>query len=176
LKKSLSALVAIAAIYAPLSALASDGTINFSGALTATTCTVTNGGATALNVSLPTLATTAPNPTAGDTSFALTVSGCTGPTTTATTYFEAGPTINTASGRLLNTAAGGPANIELELLNGNSTTINLAGTTGTQGVSAAAVSSGSATANFIVRYFHTDTNAVAAGSVTSAVTYSMVYN
>jgi len=175
--KKLSALVAIAAIYAPFAAQASDGTINFNGALTSTTCSVTNGGATALAVTLDTLANTAPNPTAGDKAFALNISGCSGAETTATTYFEAGANINTASGRLLNTAAGGPANIELQLLNGNSTPINLAGTSSTtQGVAPATITNGSATSNFIVRYYHTDTNAVAAGSVASSVTYSMVYN
>ncbi|MBG9390664.1 fimbrial protein [Caenimonas aquaedulcis] len=178
MKKQLSALVAVAAIYAPLAAHASDGTINFTGKLVSTTCTVTNGGATALNVPLPPTATTSVNPTGGDTAFSLNITGCTGPTT-ATTYFEAGGNIS-ASGRLINTAAAttpatGPANVELELLNGNGTTIALNAAYGSQNVTPAPITAGSAVANFIVRYYHTDATPVTAGDVLSSVTYSMVY-
>src|SRR3569832_315346 len=105
MKKAVFALAAVAAMYAPMSSYASDGTITFSGALTATTCLV-NGGSNSMAVTLPTLPTTSmtPGPTtnfAGSTPFQISVSGCTAGAQ-ALTLFEGG-SIN-SNGRLRNTA------------------------------------------------------------------------
>lgn len=186
MKKVLSALFAVAAIHSPLAIAAirppatvhgPGGTINFSGAVIATTCTVTNGGATALIVRLPAVGALALSPTAGRTNFALNISGCTAETK-ATAYFDGGA-INAMTGRLSNTteSASGPANVELQLLNvDDGAVIDLAGPSGGQRVSPAIIASGAATANFAVEYYHTDANPITPGLVTSNVTYSMDYN
>jgi major type 1 subunit fimbrin (pilin) len=183
MKKALPALLAAAAIAAPLTShAAGDGTVNFSGSIKATTCTVTNGGAVALDVTLPPVAATALTPTGGLTNFSLTISNCTGNETTATTYFEPSfapsGTINQSTGNLVNTSApaSGPANVELQLLNAGGTNLNLAQPQGSQGVAPATITNGGATANFAVQYIHTDASTINPGTVTSSVTYSMIYN
>jgi len=178
--KKISALLAVAAIATPFMAKASDGTINFSGSLISTTCTVTNGGATALSVALQQLATTSLDPatnakTSGDQPFSLNISGCNAGLTTATTYFEADQTkVDQASGTLTNQDTG-PANVAFELTNADKSHINLASTT--QGVAAAQIQAGgTATANFYARYYRIDNNLPVAGPIKASITYSMVYN
>lgn len=168
--------LALAAAAALLSqaALASDGTITFTGALQNATCTITGGGNQ--TVTLPTLATSVLNSagqTAGDTYFNISVTGCSAGLTGANAYFEAGGNIDTTTGRLKNTGAAG--NVQLQLLNGNGTVINLAGvTTAAQNTTATTLVSNAGTQTFIARYYAT--GATSAGSVASSVTYSMVHN
>lgn len=154
-------------------AQASDGTITFNGALQTTTCTITGGGNQ--TVTLPTLATSAlpsAGTTAGGTGFSIAVTGCSSGTT-ATAYFEAGANTNMTTGRLVNTGAAG--NVEIQVLNASGTVVNLAGSSvAAQGATAANISGGAATENFIARYYAT--GATTAGAVTSSVTYSMIYN
>ena len=116
-----SALVCALAIAAPFAALASDGTITFNGSVVATSCSVqaTNGTSSVVGdqtVTLPpvndTQLSTAGN-TAGQTQFAITVSGtaCQSVKTSAgnnatgfAVLFEPNGAANTA-GRLTNSAA-----------------------------------------------------------------------
>jgi major type 1 subunit fimbrin (pilin) len=165
---------ASAALVASHLAQASDGTITFTGALQSATCTITGGGNQ--TVALPTLSTSSlssTGSTAGDTSFSISVTGCTAGLTTASAYFESGINVNATTGRLKNGGAAG--NVELQLLNGSGTTINLAGvTTAAQGATAANLNSSAGAQTFIARYYAT--GATTPGSVSSSVTYSLVYN
>jgi major type 1 subunit fimbrin (pilin) len=165
-----------AALCVPIAAQASDGQIDFKGALNTSTCTVTTPAGTNFSVTLPTLATSSlasANTTAGTTPFSISVGGCTAKTT-FTTFFESGTYTDPLTGRL-NTLAGGAGNVQLQLLNSDNTVINTAAGPTLQGVRAASVTGtpGVGTANFAVRYFAT--GPTTAGTVTSAVTYSMTY-
>jgi len=166
--------IAAAAVLLAQGAQASDGTISFTGALQAATCTITGGGNQ--TVTLPTLATStlaAAGATGGDTFFNIAVTGCTGGLTTATAYFEAGANVDSVTGRLKNTGAA--ANVQIQVLNGSGSVVNLAGaTTVAQSTTAASLTSNAGTQSFIARYYAT--GATTAGAVTSSVTYSMVYN
>lgn len=167
--------LASAALVAGQAAQASDGTITFGGQLTDNTCTITGGGNKA--VTLPTLSklsVTGSGATGGDTYFNIAVTGCSAGLTTANAYFEAGANIDTVSGRLKNTAAGGATNVQIELLNKNGVALNLAAVAGSQNSIAEAISGNAATQQFIARYYATGTTT--SGAVASSVTYSMVYN
>lgn len=167
-------------------AMASDGTINFTGKVTDVTCVVsTNDTQGTAIVLLPTVGVNAFNneaeKTAGATPFTISLSDCgnasggdiSGAKNVAV-YFEQGGTINT-SGRLNNTAADGAKNVDIALYLASNdkdpldlreipgdgyTTIEDGGTT--------------AKMDFLAKYYSTST-AVEAGDVTSNVTYSIVY-
>ncbi|MBQ0946162.1 type 1 fimbrial protein [Ideonella sp. 4Y16] len=172
--KKILTLVALAAAAAlPMAAQASDGSLTFNGALTSTTCTVTAGSANQ-TITLPTLdigTLAATGLTAGDTAFAISTTGATCTATTATAYFESNANVDTGSGRLNST--GTAANTQLQLLNKSGTVIDLSKPSGSQNVNSAAVTGGNSTSDFIVRYYAT--GATTAGSVASAISFSMVY-
>lgn len=127
----------------PLSGQASDGTITFTGAVTANTCaiTVTSNGVTSsgagsatATVALPTVSTAAltnaaasgsvaAKTTAAGTFFNITLSGCTATADIGGTaapasvgvYFEAGPNVDTLTGGLINPIVTGSSNVEVYL-------------------------------------------------------------
>jgi major type 1 subunit fimbrin (pilin) len=171
------ALAVSTALCVPLAAQASDGTITFNGVLTASTCIVTTGAAGTFTVTLPTLAASTlatTGATAGATPFTITVDSCT-TETSFTPYFETGATTDLVTGNLKTTqGVGKAANVELQLLNGDATVINVAAGPGVQGVLGFSRSTATGgVGNYIVRY--KSTGAATAGAVTSSVTYSMVY-
>src|SRR4051812_3399830 len=117
----------------PMSGLASDGTITFTGAVTGSSCTINVNGSAAASttVALPTVDTAAltdvsPRTTAGGTFFNVALSGCTGvdddgagpgaAPTNVQIYFEAGPNVDENTGGLINVAAAG-SNVEVKLYN-----------------------------------------------------------
>ncbi|MBC2666812.1 type 1 fimbrial protein [Novosphingobium flavum] len=160
--------------YAP-AAYASDGTITFSGAVTASTCTVKlNGGSASGTVTLPTVSTSAlpsTGSTAGSTPFTLDISGCTFTGATAVTaYFEAGANVNGTTGRLTNT--GGASNVELQLYLGSNYASKVAA--GQSNQNAATPLTGNGQLRYGVEYYAT--GAATAGSVASTVTYSLIYS
>lgn len=164
-----------AAIALAQGAHASDGTITFNGALTASTCTITGGGNQ--TVTLPTLSTAmlaTAGATAGGTAFSISVTACTAGLTTAKAYFEAGVNTDLATGRLKSTGAA--ANVQIQVLNGDTGAVmNLAApSVAAQGGPAGGLTAGAGTENYIAQYYAT--GATTAGPVTSSVTYSMVYN
>jgi major type 1 subunit fimbrin (pilin) len=168
-----------AAMCVPMAAQASDGTINFTGLLTAQTCTINGGAGKDFTVALPTVSTanfTGAGSVAGATNFAIDVTACTAGVTGYTAYFEANQNIDLTNGKLKNTAAGGAQFVEIELLNAanTATPIDLSKPTGSQGVTAGTFATPTGTSNFIARYYAT--GATTAGSVASQVTYSLVYN
>ncbi len=170
--------LAVVAI-APQAARATDGTINFTGAVTAKTCTVkVNGGsASPAAVTLPTVSTSSLNAvgaTAGQTQFSINLSACS-TATTAATYFEAGPTVN-SNGRLNNTAGTGAATgVDLQLVNSDNSLITVGSAAPTTGAGVATITGSAATLNYFARYYAT-TATVGAGTVTSSVNFSMIYN
>ena len=168
-----------AALCAPMAAQASTGTITFAGALKSSTCVVTAPGAGSFTVTLPTLATSALGAlgsVAGATPFSITVSNCESGITSFTPFFEAGLYTDYTSGRLnIATGAGNATNVQLQLLNSDLSVIDVAKAYGSQNVHSTTVSGtpGSGTGTYVVRYY--SLGSATAGTVSSSVTYSMVY-
>jgi major type 1 subunit fimbrin (pilin) len=164
------------AALAPQAATATDGTINFTGAVTGSTCTVkVNGAASPATITLPTVSTTALNAagtTAGQTAFAINLSACGGTPapTKASTFFENGPTVN-AAGRLVN--AGTATNVDVQLVNTDNSAITVGGVAPTSGTGVFAITTGTATLSYFARYFATA--AATAGTVSSSVQFSVIY-
>jgi len=155
---------------------AADGTVNVTGSVSATTCTVNGNGTGVANfsIAMPNVAKSALNvagATAGTTPFTIAVTGCSGTSTTITPYFESGSTIN-SSGRLIN--SGTAANVEVQITTGTGTVVALNAGSGSQNVTATNLSGGAGTSSFIARYYAT--GVATAGTVSSSFTYSIVYN
>jgi len=165
------------AALAPQVAQAVDGTINFTGAITASTCKINGGAAPAtIAVTLPTVATTSlvsVGAVAGRTPFSIALTACTGQTK-ATTYFEPGLTTSTDGN--LKIASGGASGVELQLLNNDATNsvINVANAYGAQNSNQITLTSGAGTLNYYVQYYATSA-AVTAGAANSSVQFTMVY-
>ena len=168
--------VAACALFIGNTAYASDGTITFTGAITAATCTVKlNGGSTASGVvTLPTVSNTvlaSVGAVAGATSFAINLSSCT-TGKTVNTYFEAGTTVDLVTGALIN--AGTATNVEVQVLTAAAVPIAVGSFAQASDTGLNTTSSASGTLNYIARYYAL--GASTAGTVTSAVTYSITYN
>lgn len=171
-----ASLGALAIMPSAHAATATDGTINISGQVVATTCTVAvNGGSANGTVALkpaPTSALNAAAATYGDMPFTIGVTGCDSSLNgkTVTPYWS-GTNINSA-GRLNNT--GLATKVDLQLLNSDDTTaITLNGGEGNQGTTGVAVASGAATMTYYARYYATGT--ATAGTVSSSVNYTLIY-
>ncbi|MFC6299257.1 type 1 fimbrial protein [Pseudomonas sp. CCM 7893] len=167
--------VLVTASIAPF-AMASDGTINFTGQLLAATCAVTvNGAASPATVTLPSITAgslSATGKVAGQTNFNIKLTGCTGTATTATAFFEAGGGVDPVSGNLKNT--GTATNVQLQLVDGTSNLAIKAGdvaqvTTNSRGT----IASNAATLPYAVQYYAT--GLATAGTVLGTVTYSLNY-
>ncbi len=159
---------------APRTASAVDGTITITGTVNASTCQINGADSpAAIAVTLPTVSTTSLNATgavAGRTPFSIALSGC-GTLTSATTFFEPGPTV-ASDGRLTN-ASGSAANVEVELLNSDLSTINLAGAAGAQSSQQTTLTSGAGTLNYYAQYYAT--GAAGPGDVSTSVQFTMQY-
>jgi major type 1 subunit fimbrin (pilin) len=202
IKRAMAAAGIATALALPLSSQASDGTITFTGAVTASTCTLkVNGAGTGDGaVALPTVDTSAltnaatPTKTAAGTFFSVGLTNCTaatdilpGPTapTHVAIYFEAGPNVDVATGGLINA---GTSNVEVNLYNASNATVvgsQIKPGTATNTTSYAtplAITTYALLAGplqwFYAGYSTAANGGVAAspGSVSTSVTYSLVYN
>lgn len=168
---------------ASCAAMASDGKVTFTGNVTSSTCefTSTNGD---LAVTLPTVSNTSlltPGATAGDTQFTIPLKDCTQGTASGSpshvkAYFEAGPTVNYTTGRLVNSSTATAKNVEIELLDSTGTSITIGQPNSTQGTLFTTVNATPSTNAlvYIARYYATA--AVTAGTVSTSVMYTLVYN
>ena len=173
-----AALVAVmgVAAFAPQAAKASDGMITFNGKITAQTCTISgNGGGSSFQVDLPTVSTSSlpAGAVAGATPFNIALTACSPDSGNVSTYFEAGSTIDVATNNLVN-VHGTATNVEVGLLNSDSSAIALGKAQATQNSETVAIASGAATLNYIAQYVATN-GASGAGTVNTTVTYSMSY-
>jgi major type 1 subunit fimbrin (pilin) len=182
----------------PMSGFASDGTITFTGAVTASTCTLSvNGGTNAgtATVALPTVDTAAlagsgATTTAAGTFFSIGVSACSAladiglgtpaAPTNVQIYFEAGPTVDEATSGLINTTGAGYSNVEVKLYNASGSTkvgTQINPGTGTNQPTALTIASGG-TQWFYAGYATSGAGAAGAtaGAVSTQVTYSLIYN
>lgn len=190
MNRNVLALAVLVSVSSAQFASASDGTINFSGLLTATTCTIAVDGATsaaAAQVILPTVSINSLQTAGqvnGQTGFNITLANCRGTAQAASAFFESGPGVDQASGQLRNT--GGAANVRLQLVDvgtGNpilagsalqrTTTTKNSITYGTVGAAGAESTDGTATLPYAVRYIAT--GRAGAGTVLGTVTYAIDY-
>jgi len=163
------------------SAMAVDGTITINGKVTDTTCSIAvNGGSEDATVTLPTVSANslkAPGETAGATPFNISLTSCSGTALgTASTYYEPGTYVDSATGRLNidTTASDAAKNVQVELLNASMESI-VAGSPVTDGQNDIPVdiSAGSGTLNYFARYYATAQSV--AGSVATQIDYTMTY-
>ena len=180
-------LAGVMALVPQVANAAGTGTITINGSVLSTTCSVTaaTGGVNSsgfssgnFTVTLPGVQTTALSTsgnTAGTTSFSMTLSGCpTTPSGEQVASFFSGGNINATDGYLTNTAASGAGNVEIQLLNGDATPIDLSKATAyDQGSKYATISAGAATLSYEAQYIAT--GAATPGAVTTTVNYTLVY-
>ncbi|WP_195440283.1 fimbrial protein [Klebsiella oxytoca] len=181
MNKKIIAMGVIIGLSSATSAFAVDGTITFNGQITDTTCTISvDGGSNDATVKLPTVSTgtlASAGATAGATPFTISLSNCSGTSlNTASTYFEPGTYVDSTTGRLNidSTASDAATNVQVQLLNADRNPI-VAGASVANGQNDIPVdiSSGSGMLNYYAQYYAT--GASTAGSVTTQVDYTMVY-
>ncbi|WP_130390887.1 fimbrial protein [Cupriavidus agavae] len=168
------------------SAAADDGRITFTGSIASTTCVVTGGGPTVtgaangnFTVGLPRVSVTSLNAAgerAGDTPFYIRLSGasCTNGAV-ARVYFEPAQStnINAATGNLKNaTGTGRATRVEVGLLNSNRAAINMFNDTPQ---TTRTIASNAAQFDYWAQYVATG-GAATAGTVSTDVVYSIIYN
>ncbi|CAM3192817.1 fimbrial protein [Janthinobacterium lividum] len=172
-------LAVLLAAAATQSAYASDGTINFSGELLDSTCTVTVNGQvapSAATVTLPKLSASmlkTASTVAGQTPFNITLSACSGATTTAAAFFEGGAGVDTLTSNVKN--SGTATFVELQLIDANNGSAIKAGDIGQ--VTGTTRITKNATGNTVLPYAvqYVSTGVATAGTVLGTVTYSISY-
>ena len=174
MKKTLQSLLITSALAASMSAFAVDGTVNFTGEVTAQTCRFDGAtGAATKNVTLPKVSTSALSTVgqvAGRTKITFALSQCS-EDTGVSVRFEPGPTVSAATGNLLNQTSGG-SNAQIQLLNSDFGIINASTNTGHITTN---IAQGNATLTYYAQYVAA-TAAATAGIVSSSVQYSLAYN
>ncbi|MCC7597903.1 type 1 fimbrial protein [Janthinobacterium sp. FW305-129] len=173
----LAALIAAASAM-PALAHAADGTITFTGQVTAQTCTINGGAGKDFTVALPPVSASSlsiDGATAGRTPFKIVLTACTSATGNVSAYFEAGTTIDTATGRLKN-AAGTATKVQIGLLNSDltNTAIVLGAAQAAQNSQSVAIASNTATLNYFAQYVASG-GAAGVGTVSTSVMYTMSY-
>ncbi len=162
----------IAALSSPASA--ADGTINISGKINASTCSV-NAADKNLTVQLPWVAASAfsgAGSVAGTKAFAIHLT-CTG-AANVNAYFEQSANIDAVSNNLKIASGGSNASgIQVRLMNSDQQQILLSDSSNSQKVSTAAA--GPITLNYWAQYVATGPT-VGAGDVTTSITYNVQYN
>ncbi|MDR9865139.1 fimbrial protein [Pseudomonas baetica] len=181
-KKYISLLFLAGVTAASQTAFAADGTITFSGNVTAQTCTINgngngNGsGSKDFTVTLPVVsasALTSAGQTAGRTPFNIALTACTPSSGNVHAYFEPGPTVDMATGNLKLTGSGA-TNVQIGLLNEDFTVVKVGAADASQNSKAVPISAaGAATLPFYAQYVAT--GAATAGVANSNVLYSLVY-
>lgn len=173
------ALIAVAAsVVAITNAQAADGTITINGLVTDKTCDIITPAGKDFTVTLPTVSRqtlAAAGDVAGRTPFQINLENCS--EGKVATYFEPGATVDFNTGRLLNQAADGATNVDVQLLGETNKVIPVlaAGADGAQENSqwVAVADGGSADLNYYAEYYATGPST--AGEVTTSVQYTIIY-
>jgi major type 1 subunit fimbrin (pilin) len=186
LRNSLFAIVAAAGLVslASFDACAADGTIQISGTISDTTCSLNGtatGSPTDYGVLLPTV-TAGALASQGDAAgmsrasdIRMVLSGCSGGATRAVARFENGPTVDQETGFLKNMAGAGAAqNVEVRLLNSKLAPINIVtGANNDVAGDGAEIVNGAAVLQYFAQYYAT--GKAQAGNVVTSVQYTMQY-
>ena len=157
-------------------AMADTGTITFNGLVVADTCTTTlTGGASTTAVTLPTVQTTAlanAGDTAGQTSFSLDVTGCDATAATRGIHYTLTPSAYHTNNNSLLDNTGTANNVGVEILEG-ATAIAFAGAPH-QTANVTLDGAGAGSVSLAAQY--KATGAATAGTVTSVLNWTLVYN
>lgn len=157
---------------------ATDGTIEFTGMVTALTCTINGGnGGENFSVALPPVSTSslaAVGSSAGRTPFAITLTDCTPDNGQVATYFEPGMTVDMTTNQL-NVDLGGATNVQLRLLNNDYSKILAGSPVATQNSLPTSINSGSATLNYFVEYAQNGASGATPGAANSRIQYTLIY-
>jgi len=172
------ALIAALSVVGIAQAQAADGTITINGLVTDKTCDIITPAGKDFTVALPTVSKqTLANSgdVAGRTPFQINLANCS--EGKVATYFEPGATVDFNTGRLLNQAASGAKNVDVQLLGSNNQVIPVlaAGSNGAQANSqwVDVIEGGAADLNYYAEYYAT--GASTAGEVTTSVQYTIIY-
>lgn len=162
-------------VAAQANALASDGTITFTGNIESDTCVVSvNGGSGTATVTLPTVSNRLLSEsalTAGNTKFSINLTACSNDGAVYA-YFEQGANVDAASGKLTN--SGTATNVVVQLKDSNDGVINIGSDAQkTNPVSQVLDANGAAQLFYSAEYYAT--GAAGAGTVSTSVTYSISY-
>ncbi|PMQ15227.1 fimbrial protein [Janthinobacterium sp. AD80] len=181
MKSQVRILAVLLVAAATQSAFAADGTINFKGELSDSTCIVAVNGAAGpapATVQLPKISAAqlkTASEVAGKTGFNITLSACTGTTTKAAAFFEPGAGVDPVTHNLKNNDAAGAKFVQLQLLDGTNGAAIKAGdfaqVTDTSKVTKN--TTGETVLPYAVQYI--STGLATAGKVDSTVTYSITY-
>lgn len=176
-KKLLGTVIALTVSAMALPASAADGTITINGKLTQQTCTVKiDGGSADATVSLPSLSTSTLDTAgklAGRTAFIMNLSGCMPATGGVRAYFEHGPTVDAATGRLNNTISSGAKNVQIQLRDEQENDVHVGNTSQRNNPATAISSAGKADLLYSAYYYAT--GKATAGDLATSVTYSLDY-
>jgi len=182
-----AALIAGVGALASQSAVAADGTITFNGAIESTTCSVHGGDPGAADgtfvVTLPDVSaadfTGGVGSVAGATDYNIYVGaaeedGCIDGTQVSVHYEPTSARVDPTTGNLSldGAGAGAAVGVQLQVLNGDKSAINLANAPDSTPVT---IANNTATLPFYVQYISTAAT-VTAGPATSSVLYSIKYN
>ncbi|WP_027014977.1 fimbrial protein [Comamonas composti] len=157
--------------------LAAGGMISFAGSVTGQTCTINGNGSGSkdFTVSLPTVLTTqlaAAGNTAGQMPFSIDLTDCMPSAGKVHAFFEPGPTVSLASGRLM--VSGGAGNVEIGLLNSDRSVIRIGAQEAAQNAKPVAIDAkGRANLPFYAQYVAT--GRATSGTANSSVLYTLVY-
>ncbi|AMX19437.1 MULTISPECIES: fimbrial protein [Acinetobacter] len=171
------ALIAALSVVGIANAQAADGTITINGLVTDKTCDIVNNGGKDLTVTLPTVSKqtlAAAGNVAGRTPFQIKLANCS--EGKVATYFEPGAKVDFNTGRLIN-KDGNATNVQVQLLGSNNNFIPVlaAGANGAQANSqwVDVAKAGSADLNYYAEYYAT--GAATAGTVSTSVQYTIIY-
>ncbi|WP_058910316.1 fimbrial protein [Entomohabitans teleogrylli] len=167
---------ALASVILSGNALASDNTITFMGEVTDETCSVSvNGTDAAPIVLLPTVSSSTlstPADTAGQTTFDIGVSGCTGsPAGVNISTVFVGNNVSAGTGNLVST--GTASEVEIQILDTADTEIDFRDTFTGAGDLTLAAGETDATATYTAQYYAT--GASTAGTVQASLQYAVSY-
>ncbi|MHA7848274.1 fimbrial protein [Serratia sp. D1N4] len=152
---------------------AADGQIDFTGNITANTCSI-NGGLTGSQLvnlgAVPASSLASVGQTAGSQNFALTLTQCAGGSTAVAARFES-LTLGNADGRLNLDATSTASNVEVALYDSQGVAQPVNGTVPAS--SYVTLASGNATLNYIASYYATGEATI--GIANSEVSYTLSY-
>jgi major type 1 subunit fimbrin (pilin) len=181
MKKKLTGIVisamSLAAAVAHAAPASNGGVATFNGQLTSTTCTVTgNSQGTDFTVKLPTISTAAlstAGSTAGSTGFNIALTNCPAGASNVHTFWNLG-TNTLSDGNLLNGGTATKVEVQLVDYNNGQNVIDVSKADGTQNSKSVGITAGAANLTYAAQYV-SPTGGAGAGSVTTNVTYSMIY-
>ena len=170
-------------------AMASDGTVTVNGAVNGNTCII-NGGSASFAVTLPSVSTNelaSAGQTAGRTPFNIKLTSCPWAFGNIHTFFEAGPTTDATTGRLI-LAGGGASNVQIGLQNADKTDIKAGFADALQNSKSAQLTGyiepvpgegvnryvGEVTLRYFAQYYAT--GVATAGVANSSVMYTIAYD